>query len=116
MTQYKMVVLSNPVSGREKECDDWYQNQHLYDVVKIPGFISAQRFQLANSIAQAKPYHFMAVYEIDSEDLERTLSGLVKAAETGELEISSALDRANSYAVVYAADGGPVTQLKATEA
>ncbi|WP_439135194.1 hypothetical protein [Pseudomaricurvus sp.] len=115
MAQYKMVVLSNPVAGREKECDDWYRNQHLHDVVRLPGFISAQRFQLANPVAQERPYQFMAVYEIDTEDLERTLSGLVNAAEVGELEVSSALDRANSYAVVYAEDGEPVTELTAIE-
>ncbi len=111
MTHYKMVVLSNPVAGREQECNDWYLNQHLSEVVALPGFVSAQRFHLASPMAAPNPYQFMAVYDMDCDDLDQTLSGLVTAAESGELEVSPALDSDNAYAVIYTADGEPVTEL-----
>ena len=108
---YKMVVLSNAVAGREEECDHWYCSKHLHDVTVLPGFVSAQRFSLAHRLEEKNPYQFMAIYEIESDDLSKILSGLVSAAETGELEVSSALDSANAYAVVYSATGEPVRDL-----
>lgn len=43
------VVYSNPVEGREQEYNDWYSNQHLNDLLAIPGVISARRFKLSGT-------------------------------------------------------------------
>ncbi len=109
MKQFKMVVLSNPHPGREQECDDWYRHKHLQDVVQLPGFVAAQRFHLAHPIQEANPYRFMAVYDIETDDLIGTLGGLVTAAESGALEVSDALDTEGSYAVIYEASGALIS-------
>ena len=44
MTKCNFVILSNPVAGREDEFNEWYTKQHLDDVLKVPGFVAAQRF------------------------------------------------------------------------
>ncbi len=111
MNQYKMVVLSNPMPGREQECDDWYQHKHLQDIVALPGFVAGQRFHLAHPIEEPNPYRFMAVYDIDSNDLLQTLGGLLVAADNGSLEVSESLDSANAYAAIYTASGDKVTEL-----
>lgn len=111
MRQYKMVVLSNPVPGREQECDDWYQNVHLQEMVTLPGFKSAQRFRLAHPMQEIEPYQFLAVYDIETDVIEETLQELISAAEGGSLELSEALHRENAYAVVYEACGDVVKEM-----
>jgi hypothetical protein len=36
--KYILVVMSNPVPGREQEYNTWYDTQHLPDVLQNPGF------------------------------------------------------------------------------
>lgn len=47
MATHIFDVHSNPVPGREDEYNDWYTNQHLSDVLASPGFVAAQRFEVA---------------------------------------------------------------------
>ena len=108
MRQYQMVVLSNPVVGREQECEDWYQQEHLQDMVKLPGFTSAQRFRLAHSMEEGNPYQYMAVYKIETDSIDDTMKTLVERAGSGELKVSTALDTQNAYAVVYDSCGDAV--------
>ena len=109
---YKMIVLSNPVEGREVEYNHWYQYTHLADIVSLPGFVSAQRYQLAqNMMVDAEAYRYMAIYEIETDDLQRTLAGLVEAAETGALVMSEALNTDTVHAVVYSTLGEVVRTL-----
>lgn len=104
-----MVVLSNPVLGREQECDNWYRSVHLKEMVKLPGFVSAERFDLAHPMAAASAYQYLAVYHIECDDIEAVINELVTAAEDGTLTMSDALDRHNAYATVYSSAGEAVT-------
>ena len=70
-----LVVLSNPVEGKEEEYNEWYTNTHLKDVLSIPGFVAAQRFKLdEKNLATDTPYRYMAIYEIESEDIKSTMA------------------------------------------
>ena len=63
--------------------------------IKIPGFIAAQRFILSDEQMQAEtPYRYMAIYEIETDDLKTTLAALGQAVENG-MVISSAIDMEN---------------------
>ena len=44
MAKYTFVVLTNPTSGKEAEYNKWYNDQHIPDVLNVPGFVAAQRF------------------------------------------------------------------------
>jgi hypothetical protein len=67
-----MVVMSNAKPGREAEFNDWYSNVHVYDTInKLDGFLSGQRFQLADlDGAPEHPFRYLAVYEIPAGKLE----------------------------------------------
>ena len=49
MAKYSFIVFTNPVEGKESEYNDWYNRQHIPDVLNIPGFVSGQRFRLADA-------------------------------------------------------------------
>lgn len=97
--KYKMLVLSNPVVGREDEFNTWYNEQHLGDVVKIPGFVSAQRFKLVIPLCE-NPWQYCAVYEIEAESPQMAIEELMRRSGTEKLPVSDAMD-ARTYAVVY---------------
>ncbi len=101
MARYKMVVMSNPVEGREDEYNDWYQNVHLGELVALEGFRSARRFRLARSLVEGEVFPYLAIYEIETGDINGVLQNLIGVAESGQLTMSDAIDTARTRAVVY---------------
>lgn len=74
------TVRSNPIEGREAAFNDWYSNTHLPEVMKIDGFLSAKRYQLSDvQMVKKQAYGYMAIYEIDSDDVAGTLVNLNEA-------------------------------------
>ena len=93
MAAYKLVVFSNPVAGREDEYNSWYTGAHLRDVLKIPGFTSAQRLAVnAPDGAAAPAYRYLATYEIETDDPQAVLDELGRRAGTDAMPLSEALD------------------------
>jgi len=91
MPQFAYVVLSNPVPGREDEYNDWYTNQHLGDVTAVPGFVGAQRFRLVDADAEGAPQQrYMAIYSMETDDPEATITQLTQLVETGQMDMSEA--------------------------
>jgi hypothetical protein len=111
MPKYKMVVLSNPVEGREDDYNDWYQNVHLGELTALPGFKSGQRFRLARSLVEGESHPYLALYEIETDDIDAVLDHLRTVAENKLLTMSDALDTDNTRAVVYEECGAVVSEL-----
>jgi hypothetical protein len=66
MPKQLMVVFTNAVEGKDAEFNDWYDNQHLGDVVGGGPFARAQRFKLGNVEHEVKPdFEYLALYEIE---------------------------------------------------
>lgn len=110
MPGYKLVIMSNPVEGREDEYNDWYQNIHLGQLVALPGFKSARRYRRAGTLGEGQTHPYMAIYEIETDDIDSVLDGLRAAAESKQLTMSDTLDLANIYAVVYKEFGDEVAE------
>jgi len=102
MARYVYAIFSNAVSGKEDEYNRWYSEEHLDDVLRVPGFIAAQRFRLALQDAAA-PAQYLAIYELDTDDPHKSLAELEACAGTGAMPISPALDAATVKALLYGA-------------
>ena len=84
------IVQTNPLEGREDEYNDWYTNQHLQDIVALPGFVSAQRFVVEPAPDSPSPtFRYVAAYTIEGS-VEDALAALAGAASSG-LHLSSSL-------------------------
>lgn len=101
MAHYKMVVMSDPVEGREDEYHKWYQEVHLPELVTLEGIESAKRSRLARTLGDRTTYTCMVEYEIETDDIDAVMADLVDKAQSGYLTMSDAIDRPNSYAAVY---------------
>jgi len=42
MARYVVIVLSNSVEGNEEEYKRWYSEQHIPDILQVPGFASGK--------------------------------------------------------------------------
>jgi hypothetical protein len=109
MRRYRFIVFSRAVRGREAEYNDWYQNVHLADVVAIEGFTSAQRFCLASTVIGEQGFPYLAIYEIETDDVAAVVARLYSRIGTDAMVISEALDL-NASALVYE-EMGPSVQV-----
>lgn len=90
---YKLVVLTNAVEGKDAEFNDWYSRIHLPDVLGVPGIVRAERFELAGvqRTPQPLPYRYLAIYEIETDDLQLVSDEIGKRAGTDAMFISDAM-------------------------
>jgi hypothetical protein len=100
------VVYTQPVAGREAEYNDWYDRQHLHDVARVPGVVSAHRFEPLDSGAggDGEP-RFLAIYEIDRDPRE-FVRELRSRFGTDQMPASEALDLASLSMTFWKARGG----------
>jgi hypothetical protein len=101
MAKYAYVVFSEPTPGQEAEYNRWYNEQHLGDVLKIDGFVAAQRFKLAPKPGEAPGAtpKYLAIYEIDSQDVGATLAQVRARANTPDMPMSDTITNMQTYLV-----------------
>jgi hypothetical protein len=97
MSEYYYAVVSRPVAGREKEYNEWYDLQHMPDVLAVPGFVSARRY-----VAEVKgERQYLAIYEMHVESPDAAIAELSARAGTDLMPMSDALDMTRIDATVY---------------
>ena len=102
MAKYTFVVLTNPTSGKEAEYNRWYNEQHIPDVLNIPGLVAAQRFRLADTqMGDNNPHRYLALYEIETDDLAGVLNELKARGGTADMVMSDAIDLKGVGAFIF---------------
>lgn len=108
MKKATLVVLTKPVEGKEDEYNEWYTGRHLDDVLKIPGFVAAQRFKIVGEALEGQRWPYCALYQVEHDNLEEAIQGLVARRDTEVLPISSALDQDDMNVMLFE----PITEVK----
>jgi hypothetical protein len=88
-----MVVQSAPSDpAREDEFNEWYSHTHLPEILAVPGFVSARRYKVHDPADGGPPAHpYLAVYEIEADDLTGPVKELHARSTAGETTSSDAL-------------------------
>ena len=85
-----MVVQSRPSDpARENEYNEWYGKTHLPDIRAVPGFVGARRYRLRDG--EGAKHTYLAIYEIEAEDLTAPVQELRARSRSGEIQMSDAL-------------------------
>jgi hypothetical protein len=95
MAKYTFVVLTNATAGKDTEFNRWYNEQHIPDVLNVPGIVCAQRFGLADTQMGGdtnKPQKYLALYEIETDDLPGVLKDMQSRIGTDDMIMSDAID------------------------
>lgn len=94
MIEAVLVVLTNPVAGREDDFNDWYTNIHTRDALRFRGSIAQQRFVYAADQVQDYPNGFvskyLALYEV--YDAWRFCQEHVENALTTRMVVEDSID------------------------
>ena len=102
MGRYTLVVYTNPVEGKEDEYNDWYDNQHLGDVIAAAGFDRAERMRITDVVpATSASHRYLALYQVETDDPESVWKGLISAAGTDAMKMSDAIDTAGSTIALF---------------
>ena len=111
MATHRLIVFTEPKPGREAEYNQWYDQVHLKDVLEAEGFVAAQRFELSDAqiagMGEGAPRRFLAIYEIETDDLQGALDRLNDSAD--RMHMTDALDTEGSLAFAYSAIGDRVS-------
>ncbi|GAA4553704.1 hypothetical protein [Pseudonocardia xishanensis] len=86
-----LMVFTAPVPGREVEYHRWYDEIHLDEILALPGFVGARRYDFSPAGvrgAAEPPTGNLAVYELQG-DPAAAVQALVAARAT--LQLSDAL-------------------------
>jgi len=76
MAKATVLVFTNCADpAREKEFNEWYDNTHVPDVLETPGFVGCTRYEMIGNPGPGQG-KFLAVYEVESDDLPSTMAGL----------------------------------------
>ena len=104
MEKHVFVVFTNEVEGQENIYNEWYTDVHLKDVLKVPGIVAAQRFKLGDVQREgtAPPWRYLALYEIETDDLARTKAALA-AGHATRTPMPPSLDLGSIVSVFYKA-------------
>lgn len=104
------VVYTQSQPGEEPDYHDWYDNQHLGDVARISGVVSAQRYDLLDvgSAGSGPPASCLAVYEIEG-DPRTFVEELRSKFGTEAMPASPALDLGSLSMSFWKPRGGRIT-------
>lgn len=93
MEKHLFVVFTNAKDGRDEEFNEWYDKQHVGDVLKVPGIVSCKRFELSEfQRPTPHPYKYMAIYEIETDNLKEVSDEVSRRVGTPVMPRSDALD------------------------
>ncbi len=101
--KHLVVVLTEPTEGREAEYNDYYEHQHLDDVLATTDWTSAQRFKLSDQQGMQCPLPYLALYEVEADDATEVLKTL--NATRGERVQSAALNKRTAGVWVFSPTG-----------
>jgi hypothetical protein len=93
MPKYKMLVFSNPTSSDvDASYNKWYNEQHIPDVCRIDGFTGAQRFRFVDTGQGAAPTQYLAIYEVEADDVNAAIANLTSKAGTDAMVMTPDID------------------------
>ncbi|MGO1543650.1 MAG: hypothetical protein ACTHXA_04825 [Gulosibacter sp.] len=107
-----ILALFNAVPGREDEFNSWYTDTHLPEVVRIPGFLTAQRYEIPAAMADAGlKYTYATLYEVAGAAAEA-----IQELHTWVFESNSdAIDHTNMIMSPFVQRGVAVRAIESSE-
>ena len=103
MARYQYVILSQAKPGQEAEYVRWYKEQHLVDVARQPGVVSARLFQpdLQKVYDIEIPrYTLMTMYELETDDPEATMEAIRALSGSAEMPMTDTIDKTGMIQVI----------------
>jgi hypothetical protein len=87
LASHRMLVFSNAVEGRDGDYNSWYDGRHVPEVLAShPAWVATQRYRCSEhqrSTAIPCPWRYLAIYELETDDLPAAYAALDEVAAAG---------------------------------
>lgn len=97
MARFKFIAFSQAVPGKEEEFERYYQEQHVRDVSRVEGVLSAERYRVYSQDGcseQGLPqWNSLCIYEIEGDDPSAVIAAIRARAGGPEMPVSDSLFR-----------------------
>ena len=98
-----LIVMTEPLEGKEDEYNDWYDNEHIPEFLKVPGFAAAQRFVAVPWMNGELPERkYLTIYEFDT-DVEEVKEANRRSRSERSTEVPPVMDRSASIVFAFEA-------------
>lgn len=108
------LVFSNAIEGRDEEFNDWYDNVHVRDLLAIPGFRSAHRYDLLDTAINKNPampppaHRYLCIYEMEG-DVDAIMAKVQESVMSGGIMMTDAMDAVESRLSFWSPRGPKVS-------
>jgi hypothetical protein len=95
---HKMVVFAKAMPGQVDALASWYDEQHMNDLLAIPGLVTAERHTIfpIKRPDGTPEWDFMLIYELEGDDPMVVLQNMAAA----QVAISDLLESVSTLSVV----------------
>ncbi|GAA5056835.1 hypothetical protein HNP84_007111 [Thermocatellispora tengchongensis] len=86
MAKALMLTWTSPASGDAEAFEEWYTTTHIPDVrAAIPSVTRVTRYELVDPAAAGPSNRYLAVYELDEDDVRDAAAKLSQAVGAGRV-------------------------------
>jgi hypothetical protein len=83
--RYIAVTFTDPVEGKEDEYNQWYDDEHLDDMLASGAIHLVRRFRAVETSRGIQSSHkYVAIYEIETDDLKEARRAIAEAGAKGK--------------------------------
>lgn len=103
MARYEYVILGRGKEGRDQEFRDWYDANHLDDVARVEGVVSARRLNISYQKVydiEVPQYTSLTIYELETDDPVALVAKLAAMAGSDEMPMTDAIEKSGMLQVV----------------
>jgi len=107
MAKATLIAMSSP-TGPEQEDDfnDWYENTHIPQLREaIPSISNVTRYREVDPTGVSQTIRYVAVYELDTDDVAAAAGQLGAAGQGGKLDLTTTMDMTSNPPVLIWARG-----------
>jgi hypothetical protein len=104
MAKSMFIAWASPVDdASDAEFNAWYEGTHVPQVrAAIPAITSVHRYRVADvpGVGGAATHRYLAVYEMDTDDVAGAMAALGAASAEGRMDMTATMDVANNPPVL----------------
>lgn len=105
MGRYRYMILNSAKPGQEEEFKRWYRDQHLADVRRHEGVMSAELFEVVLKKTydlEIPDYSLMTIYELETDDPAAKIAEIKAMSGSEAMPETSAIEKSGMIQAVGA--------------
>lgn len=103
MGRYKYMILNSAKPGQGEEFKRWYRDQHLADVRRVEGVVSAELFEVVLKKTydlEIPDYCLMTMYELETDDPAAKIAEIKAMSGSEAMPATDAIEKSGMLQAV----------------